>query len=605
MTPINGDADWERHPPRSERPSAAEVDMHPAKPLARLSLALALAALATACPVPEDPEEEDEHRRRDDDVCEPAAIGCLDEHTAWVCSDDGDEQIEAPCRDDQSCLDGACRSLVCTPDTTICQGNARVLCNETGTEQTVDPCDESTTCEDTGLGCACSMGFCLPRTCEPLAARCVGNAAQICDGAGLRWGDLQECGADGCYGGRCLPETCTPGATSCAGRTLLTCDVDGVGYAETTCEETCGGPDGSAACVALVCTPLSTSCADADTVAQCNQQGTAEVAIDCGVDQRCEGGVCLDDSCVPSCGTRVCGPDPECGTSCGDCEGTCTTAGQCLLPEGPVLSVELSWTPTTRDLDLYVSQSGTICEAASCYYATCTAGDADRPDWDQSGGPSAGDPVLDIQGPADSNPEIARVPLPAGAASYTVGADHYTTDAGAATATIRLYLDDALVSTHTRSVNPNELWSGVTVSWNGTSASANDDGELVAGFACESTAATCTVDAECPAGQACLDGGIFGTDSCVDGCRTSAECGAQQACNGERDCVAASTINGWKQACATLAECGAGFHCDYFTQLCEEECTVGCATGVDCCLRSGGDSCVADPILQLFGNCAP
>ena len=102
-----------------------------------------------------------------------------------------------------------------------------------------------------------------------------------------------------------------------------------------------------------------------------------------------------------------------------------------------------------------------------------------------------------------------------------------------------------------------------------------------------------------------MDGGIFGTDSCVDGCRTSAECGAQQACNGERDCVAASTINGWKQACATLAECGAGFHCDYFTQLCEEECTVGCATGVDCCLRSGGDSCVADPILQLFGNCAP
>ena len=67
----------------------------------------------------------------------------------------------------------------------------------------------------------------------------------------------------------------------------------------------------------------------------------------------------------------------------------------------------------------------------------------------------------------------------------------------------------------------------------------------------------------------------------------------------------ASTIKGWKQACATLAECGAGFHCDYFTQLCEEECTVGCATGVDCCLRSGGDSCVADPILQLFGNCAP
>lgn len=569
-----------------------------------VAIALASVAFVVACPVEEEPEEEDEHRRPGGDACEPAEIGCLDERTAWVCSDDGEEQIEAPCRDDQLCLEGACRASVCEPDTTVCQGNARVLCDDTGTAQTVDPCDESTTCEDQGLGCACSMGFCLPRTCEPSSARCVGNSAQSCDQNGLRWGELQDCSADGCYGGRCLPETCSAGATFCAGSTLLTCDADGQGYAETTCEETCGGPDGSAACVAQVCTPLAATCLDADTVAQCNQQGTALVNIDCDVDQRCEGGVCLDESCVPSCGTRTCGPDPACGASCGDCAGTCTTAGQCLVPEGPVLSVELSWTPTAKDLDLYVSRSGTICDADTCFYTTCTAADADRPDWDGSGGPSAGDPVLDIQGPADSNPETARVPLPAGAQSYTVGVDHYSTATGAATATLRVFLDDALVSTHTRSVNPDELWSGVRVSWNGTTVSATDSGTVVAAFSCETPATTCTSDTDCPVGEACHEGGLLASDTCAPGCRADAECGAQ-VCNGERDCAASSTVVGWKQACSTAADCRAGYHCDYFTQLCEEECNVACVPGVDCCLRSGGDTCVADPILQLFGNCAP
>lgn len=571
-----------------------------------LWLLLPLATALAACPLDEPPDDdEDEHRRRDEDVCEAGEIGCLDAQTAWVCSDNGQERIEAACRDDQQCLDGACRSAVCTPDTTICQGNARILCNDTGTSQTVDSCDTSTTCADAGLGCACSAGFCLPRTCEPFSARCVGNAAQSCEESGVRWGSLQECGTDGCYGGRCLPETCTAGTTLCAGRMLLTCDADGVGYAETECAETCGGPDGSAACVALVCTPLQATCADADTVAQCNQQGTASVDIDCDPGERCEGGICLTDSCEPDCTGRSCGPDPVCGTSCGPCDGTCTAGGQCLLPEGPVMTVELSWTPTSRDLDLYVSRSGTLCDADTCYYGTCMATSSGRPDWDNSGSVSAGDPLLDIDAAESSNPEIARVPLPTGSASYTVGVDHYTTSTGTATATVRVLIDDVVVSTHSRTVNADAAWDGVVVSWNGTSASANDDGGMQTAFSCETPAGTqCTVDTDCPPGEACLDAGLFGTDTCTPGCRTNADCSGA-VCNGERDCVSASTVVGWKQACTTLADCAAGYHCDYFTQLCEEECSVACLPGVDCCLRSGGDTCVADPILQLFGNCAP
>ncbi|MCB9727081.1 MAG: hypothetical protein H6744_03025 [Deltaproteobacteria bacterium] len=36
--------------------------------------------------------------------------------------------------------------------------------------------------------------------------------------------------------------------------------------------------------------------------------------------------------CVPACGTRVCGLEPACGTSCGTCTGSCSPAGLC---EGP------------------------------------------------------------------------------------------------------------------------------------------------------------------------------------------------------------------------------------------------------------------------------
>ena len=45
------------------------------------------------------------------------------------------DEVEAPCRDDQACLadDGACHTLVCTPSSATCSGNARVTCDATGT----------------------------------------------------------------------------------------------------------------------------------------------------------------------------------------------------------------------------------------------------------------------------------------------------------------------------------------------------------------------------------------------------------------------------------------------------------------------------------------
>lgn len=44
----------------------------------------------------------------------------------------------------------------------------------------------------------------------------------------------------------------------------------------------------------------------------------------------------IDSECDPECDGRECGPDPECGQSCGDCVvGVCTEDGQCSVSHDP------------------------------------------------------------------------------------------------------------------------------------------------------------------------------------------------------------------------------------------------------------------------------
>lgn len=53
--------------------------------------------------------------------------------------------------------------------------------------------------------------------------------------------------------------------------------------------------------------------------------GGADVATDVAGKEDTEQG-----SCQPNCGRRVCGPDPNCGQSCGSCSsGSCNDLGQC------------------------------------------------------------------------------------------------------------------------------------------------------------------------------------------------------------------------------------------------------------------------------------
>ena len=47
-------------------------------------------------------------------------------------------------------------------------------------------------------------------------------------------------------------------------------------------------------------------------------------------------GQCVAEGCVPACGLRKCGVDPVCGTSCGECEANyeCDDDGQCIPSDG-------------------------------------------------------------------------------------------------------------------------------------------------------------------------------------------------------------------------------------------------------------------------------
>lgn len=603
-------------------------------------------------------------------TCTPNELGCLDDNTAFVCASDGNERIEAPCREDQFCEAGVCRTLVCTPGSVVCSGNARVICDEQGTDTTIESCDDG--CADGGFGCSCVDGIeaaasCQARSCAPGEARCVGNAAQRCDADGLSFGALEDCALDSCIAGRCLPDLCTPGTSLCSGHVLLLCDADGQGYDESTCAQACLESGASAQCADQVCVPLSQQCSDGETLSVCNANGTDLVTQPCGANKFCEDGVCqnevctpnarscigdatavcnalgsdetvaacpagdtceagqcVDAACVPQCGTRSCGPDPVCGASCGSCAGTCSSDGACVGGDGPLLVVELSWTPSTQDMDLYLTRDadGVMCIDDACSQHTCTIDDSARPDWNNDGQRAAGDPLL-VAGPA-TNPERIELQLSGTALpDLRVGGDNFgpvatNGTAAATTATIRLRLDGALVATHARSVPVGANWKGVSVSWDGSALSSTDLGTIAADFACTAPAGTaCTTDSNCPAGQGCASDGLFGGTCAEVECVSDDDCSGFLQCNGNHACALPLLVD-WKQDCRNgdgntdNANCHVGFHCDFFTQVCEEACApagVGasssCVGVANCCVLSGGDTCLADGFLGVTANCQP
>jgi hypothetical protein len=191
---------------------------------------------------------------------------------------------------------------------------------------------------DDGCGKPCQSGYCSPSTyvCEAGKCACKPN----CTG--------RACGAsDGC-GGVCQTGTCSGGASCQAGKCV--CATGGV-----QCGSSCCSPG-------QVC-PSTLKC------------------------------------CTPSCGARVCGPDPTCGggaTACGSCPAgkSCNAQGQCdplptwtAVPSGTTATLYDLWGPTSNDLWAVGSAATILRWNGSSWSKVAVAGtSADLADvWGRSG----------------------------------------------------------------------------------------------------------------------------------------------------------------------------------------------------------------------------
>lgn len=555
-------------------------------------------------------------------VCAANEFGCIDDDTAWVCDDTGTDQTLLPCRADQYCTDGACRTRVCTPNSVVCAGDNLVVCDDAGATSTVESCSDLDTCANSAFGCSCSAvdgrAECVERVCAPGVGQCVGNGVRVCNTDGSGFSSVVDCGSNDCIEGRCLNNACVANSTVCSGDLLLTCEADGTGYRATTCAETCAGVDGAASCVNQVCEPRATRCdASGDNVLVCNDRGSAETStpcvdgfcqdgvcraevctpnrarctssttaavcdarganertVTCGVDETCSNGVCTDTSCTPTCGTRVCGTESTCGTSCGSCDAneTCSANGQCIATSSShVLQVVTTWTDTdTLDFDTYLSRTpaSDMCALDTCYVGTCVVDDDLRPDWDSSGAASDGDPVGVFSAEGE---ETLTLTLPRTSQTYRLGLhyDSTTSSAPQASVRVRVFLDGVEIDSASKVLRPGDLWDGTTLTWNGTRLALVDSTRTQSDFVCDPSPGSCNSDSECPASQFC-NGNFLFAGVCVNGCRNDVSCAANQVCD-NGTCV--TTLGGGVgDSCTAAADCRNGLSCGLLTSTCVERC---------------------------------
>ncbi len=181
--------------------------------------------------------------------------------------------------------------------------------------------DLGETCDGTQLnGATCvSLGFGAgPLTC---ADDCTAFDTSLC-GPSLTCGDNQINGVDVCDG------------TALGGKS---CQTEGFSAGDLKCLANCAGFDTSACTGQIVCgnnTVEGTEACDGTQLngQTCETQGFGPGTLVCNGD--CSG---FDTAgcgaeCQPQCGTRVCGPDPICNESCGQCGAfeNCSDEGQCV-----------------------------------------------------------------------------------------------------------------------------------------------------------------------------------------------------------------------------------------------------------------------------------
>ena len=133
--------------------------------------------------------------------CVPGTMFCFDDTTLALCT--VTEPLIEACPEDHRCLDGMCRSIVCTPNIPIkkCATTTEfIACDKTGTQLIDVPCD-------TGL--TCLKGDCVGYKCLPGSYSCMGfGAVRRCLDDGSDWEIVETCEKAGvCKDAKCI-EAC-------------------------------------------------------------------------------------------------------------------------------------------------------------------------------------------------------------------------------------------------------------------------------------------------------------------------------------------------------------------------------------------------------------
>jgi len=131
------------------------------------------------------------------------------------------------------------------------------------------------------------------------------------------------------------------------------------------------------------------------------------------------------------------------------------------IPIVPI-SIELTWNTSNTDVDSHL--------IAPCYAMWDSFGDCyyghKNPDWDNSGGSSAGDPSLDVDDTWGYGPENIVLVAPPfdGVYQYKV---HYYSDHGygPSTVTVKIWINGVKVFEGNRTMSSGQVWDCACISW--------------------------------------------------------------------------------------------------------------------------------------------
>ncbi len=462
--------------------------------------------------------------------------------------------------------------------TALASQSCQTLVNTTGTLKCladcsaydVSACEAPTSCGNGALD--------VGEVCDGLL---VGTAT--CEALGFVGGTL-TCAAN-CLSrdtSGCTPATCTPNCTE------RTCGPDPV------CGISCGS------CATGTCNTLGECISDCTPDCSGRSCGADPLCgLSCG---SCDAGVCnaagaCVAECTPDCGGRVCGPDPECATSCGSCNtGSCDAAGQCSVVTTAGIDVRIKWSTNNTDLDLHMrKESGDYCTAADCYYGEKV------PDWDQSGGASAGDPQLVIDDVTGFGPELLLYQTPANG-DYHVAVHYYSDNSTdpLTTASVSIKLNGVAAYSQSRALNHGELWNVARITWSDGSGTVAAVNTITSNWRCtDSGSLDCVFDSDCPDAawpdtQYCDTSLFFGT--CKNGCRQSSNCPTSQLCTFDHTCLPEAEVAQWRDSCNNDSHCELGLSCEgQVSTTCIERCSgapKSCAGGA-CCPLSQALQCIA------------